>query len=162
MPNGIFRNLSEAEYAVLMDAIPQIAILIGGADGQIDLQEKEWAEKIAHIRSYSYEPELKPLYQDVDKTFKKKYEEIIKKLPTDLTARNKELSQALSVLNNVFMKLNMKHAALLYNGYLSYAEHIAKASGGFLRMFAVNESENDWVGLPMLDPIFFDDFEEEE
>ena len=35
------------------------------------------------------------------------------------------------------------------------------SSGGILGMMAVNVDENEWVGLPMLDPVFYDEYEEE-
>ncbi|HRI01616.1 MAG TPA: hypothetical protein PK006_11230 [Saprospiraceae bacterium] len=162
MVPSIFRNLSENEYAQLIDAVPLISILIAGCDGEIDLKEKQWAEKITGIRTYSHYFEVKPLYQDLDKQFTAKFDQFVSELPIDVAARNKEISNRLSALNNIFSKLPMSVSSKLYNSYLSLAEQVARSSGGFLRMMAKSREENEWVGLPMLDPIFYEEFDEEE
>ena len=46
--------------------------------------------------------------------------------------------------------------------YIAYAEQIARASGGILRMLAVSKEECIFIGLPMIDPIFYNDIEDEE
>ncbi|MDQ3142790.1 MAG: hypothetical protein M3Q56_11155 [Bacteroidota bacterium] len=162
MPAGVFRSLSASEYQKLIDAIPLIAILIAGADGHIDFKEKEWAEKLSKIRSYAHEFDLKAIYQEVDKNFKPNFESWISKLPTNANKRCKEISLELASLNAIFAKLNMRTASQLYNSYLSYSEQVAKASGGFLRLMAVNVEENIYIGLPMLDPIFFEEIDDDE
>ena len=63
--------------------------------------------------------------------------------------------------SELLAKLPLRLAAQMYSSYLSLAEHVAKASGGILGMMAVNVDENEWVGLPMLDPVFYDEYEEE-
>jgi hypothetical protein len=40
MPSGIFRALTDGEYQQLIDAVPLIAILIAGADGNINSKRK--------------------------------------------------------------------------------------------------------------------------
>ncbi|MBK7226839.1 MAG: hypothetical protein WAS56_01705 [Saprospiraceae bacterium] len=162
MPSGIFRSLTDGEYQQLIDAVPLIAILIAGADGNINLKEKEWSQKIVKIRSYSFEYELKPIYQELDKNYINKFESFLNSLPTDHIQRSEVISNKLSELNKILPKINIRNAAQLYNTYLSFAEEVAESCGGFLRMFAVSNEENLWLGLPMLDPIFYDDLEEEE
>lgn len=46
MPSGIFRSLTDGEYQQLIDAVPLIAILIAGADGNINLKEKSGVRKL--------------------------------------------------------------------------------------------------------------------
>lgn len=46
MPSGIFRALTDKEYQLLSDTVPLIAILISGADGHIDLKEKNGAKRL--------------------------------------------------------------------------------------------------------------------
>ena len=48
-----FKILNEDEFLSLKDAVSLIAVLVAGADGKIDDDEKEWSEKITDIRSYS-------------------------------------------------------------------------------------------------------------
>lgn len=162
MPTGVFKNLSENEYQQLIDAVPLIAILIAGADDQIDIKEEAWSQKIVKIRSYAFDYDLKQIYQELEKNFKARFDNFLSTLPKEAESRNTSISNKLETLNPILAKMNIKSSSQLYNTYLSYAEEVAKASGGFLRMLAVSPSENLWIGLPMLDPIFFDDLDEEE
>ncbi|MEP7195347.1 MAG: hypothetical protein ABI851_02435 [Saprospiraceae bacterium] len=160
MPNA-FLSLNNSEYQELIDAVPLIAILIGGADGDFDEKEQEWAKKIVHIRSFAHDVDLKPIYQDLDPVFSEKMKSEINSLPSDLIERNKIISERLSRLNLIFPKLKTAIAARLYEGYIEFADQVAKSSGGFMRMLAVTEEESEWIGLPMLDPIFLISEEEE-
>ncbi|HRG31739.1 MAG: hypothetical protein JNK69_12790 [Saprospiraceae bacterium] len=158
--SGAFRSLSDNEYNLLINSVPLVAVLIAGADGQIDLKEKEWANKIVKIRSFANTIDLKPLYQELELNFSSLLESTIQRFPQNTEKRNQLISKELSQLNPILAKLNIQLASQIYDSLLSYAEHIAKASGGFLRMMSVNSDENIYIGLPMLDPIFFDDSDE--
>lgn len=158
----MFNELTQKEYQLLIDSVPMIAILIAGADNDIDLKEKEWAEKIVKIRSYSNHFDLRSLYKEVDEQFISIFDKLLKELPESPESRNRELSSRLSALNAVFQKLSIRTANQLYSSYLVYAEQIARASGGILRMMSVSKEESMWVGLPMIDPIFYEEGEEEE
>lgn len=160
--NAMFRDLSPIEYQKLLDAVPLIAILIAGADNEIDLKERTWAEKIVKIRSYHNHFDLKAYYKDVDSQFNDGFDRFLNELPSEADNRCNEISKRLTDLNAIFRKVSLRTASQLYGSYLAYAEQIARASGGILRMMSVSREENMWVGLPMLDPIFYDDFEEEE
>lgn len=157
-----YKSLTDAEYETLILAIPRVAILIAGADGQIDLKEKSWAEKIVKIRSFSYAHELKPIYQDLNTRFSSLMEQFIKTYPSDFETRNKQITKELSQLNSILPKLRLHISSQYYDSLIDFAEEVAKASGGFLRMMAVSSEENMYLGLPMLDPIFYDELLEEE
>lgn len=157
-----FNGLKKDEYQLLIEAVPMIAILIAGADNDIDLHEKNWAEKIVKIRSYNNHFDLKPYYKDVDEQFTSLFEKFLNELPKDADARSRELTKRLSTVNELFSKVSMRTANQLYTSFIAYAEQIARASGGILRMMSVSREESMWVGLPMIDPIFFDEIDEEE
>ncbi len=159
--SNVYRTLTNEEYQQIVDAIPLIAILIGGCDNNFDDQEKEWAKKIVHIRTFAHDIDLKPIYQDLNPVFETKLTDLLQQLPTHPDERNKVISKTLSKLNQILPKLKITIAARIYEGYVEFAEQVAKASGGFLRMLAVSAEENVWIGLPMLDPIFSIDEEEE-
>ncbi len=157
-----FRSITDDEYQIILDSIPLIAILIGASDGNFDKHEKEWAKKIVHIRSFAHDIDLKPIYKDLDPVFEEKLNLAYDELPKNLEERNKIIIKKLMRLNGIFPKLKLKIAAGIYEGFLDFAEQVAKASGGFMRMLAVSSEESEWIGLPMLDPIFYVDEEEEE
>lgn len=159
--SNVYRSITNEEYQQIVDAIPLIAVLIGGADNNFDEKEKEWAKKIIHIRTFAHDMDLKPIYQELEPVFEEKIHQFIKDLPQDPPARNKIISEKLAKLNVILPKLKITIASRLYESYIDFAEQVAKASGGFLRMLTVSQEENEWIGLPMLDPIFYMDEEEE-
>jgi len=157
-----FNGLKKEEYQLLIEAVPLIAILIAGADNDIDLYEKNWAEKIVKIRSYSNHFDLKPYYKDVDEQFKELFEKFLKELPKNADARSREITKKLSAVNGLFAKVTMRTANQLYTSFIAYAEQIGRASGNILTMMSISKEESMWIGLPMIDPIFFDEIDEEE
>ena len=74
-------KLSSAQYQELKDALPLITILIAGADGKVDPQELNWAEKLTHIRTYANPEELNGFYEDVQTTFRGDLEKLMSSLP---------------------------------------------------------------------------------
>ncbi len=148
-----FETLSQEELVHLEDAIPQIAVLIAGADGTVDAEEKAWADKLTEIRTYAGDKVLHDFYQDIHANFIIKFNDLLKTLPTDTTQRQEMLSANLAQLNSVLAKLDPRVAYHLYASYLSFAKSIAEATGGFLRFATISKAEKDWISLPMITPI---------
>jgi len=148
-----FEEISRQDFEALKNGISWITILISGADGKIDTDETEWAEKITQIRGYSLPGELHHFYQEVGNDFSGKLDKLIAELPNDSESRTKILSESLAELNDVFPKLENDLAVDLYNSYLSFAKHVAKSSGGFLGMMSISAAEESLIGLPMLNKI---------
>ncbi|HLF65572.1 MAG TPA: hypothetical protein VI603_17550 [Saprospiraceae bacterium] len=157
---SIFKNLSAEEYARLKDAIPQITVLIAGADGTISPGETSWAEKVTNIRSYSAAEEYQDFYREIGETFQSRLDHLIKELPSNAVSRASQISDTLSGVNAVLGKLEPKHAAHVYKELRSFASHVARAGGGFLKFWSVSAEEKKWVELPMLDKFEWHDKEE--
>lgn len=154
-------TLTNDELAQLEDAFAYITILIAGADGKLDQKEIQWAEKIAHIRTYAGEERLKSFHEDVDKTLHTRIEELLGELPAEVPKRSTVITDKLSQLNPILSSLDAYIGAYLYKGYVSFAERVAKSSGGFLSFFTITPEEKKWVGLSMINAIIYDDGEEE-
>lgn len=148
-----FETLTQDELLHLEDAIPQIAVLIAGADGNIDAEEKAWADKLTEIRSYASDAVLHEFYHDIHVNFPIKFNDLVNNLPADTTTRQQVLSDNLSHLNPVLAKLDPRVAHHLYVSYTSFAKSIAEASGGILRFGTISQAEKKWIGLPMITPI---------
>jgi len=157
-----FNTLKEDDLRILTDAVPLIAILIAGADGEIDDEELQWSKKVAHIRSYKMKADLKSFYAEVDKNYLGKLQHFIEVLPSGVTERTKIISEKLTEVNPIMAKLSPEVGAKLYKSFLSFADHVAKASGGVMGFFAVNKAEASLIGLPMIHPITFEHTDEEE
>lgn len=154
--------LSSEEIRLLKDAHAYITVLIAGADGNIDADELSWADKIAQIRTFAGDERLKDFHEAVNHELHEKIQQLIAELPKETDNRNQIISGKLSQLNPVLAALHPSIGAILYKGYVSFAERIAKASGGILSFFTIGPEEKKWIGLPMLTPIVYKVEEEEE
>jgi len=157
----IFNKLRADEYARLKDAIPQITVLVAGADGKITPGETEWAQKVTNIRSYSSAEEYQAFYTEIGATFQQRLDELIATLPADVTERSAKISETLTGLNAILHKLEPKHSAKLYRELKSFANHVARASGGFLKFWSVSAEEKKWISLPMLEEFVWHEEEHE-
>jgi hypothetical protein len=151
-----FEVLNSEEYEDLKNAISWITILIAGADGKIDTAEISWAEKLAQIRSYKIPSELNEYYKEVGEDFHERLHEMINSLPENSEDRQKFLTNKLTELNPILAKLDEEVAAEIYTSFKSFAKHVARASGGFLRFFSVSYEEKSLMDLDMIDPINID------
>jgi len=155
-----FATLTEMQNQLLLDAPALITILVAGADGVIDEQELNWAEKLTHIRSYAEPEELNQYYESVEAAFDLTLENYMSTLPNEQAQRERDISKKLAQLNEVLGRLDNPIAYRLYQSLLSFAKHIAKASGGFLRFGSISREEKKWIGLSMIDPVILEIEEE--
>ncbi len=150
-----FESLSAEEFEKLRLGIAWIAVLIAGADGKIDSSEVTLASKIAKIRSYAGPEELIEFYTEVGSDFATKLPELIDNTPNDKKARTEIAVNKISELNPILAKLPNVIGALMYHSFVSFATHVAKASGGFIRIWSISHEEDKYINLPMLDEIVY-------
>lgn len=155
-------NLTLAENDKLKKAISLITVLIAGADGNIEKEELTWAKKIAGVREYGPPTKLHGFYQEVGVDYDESVNALIETLPKDTSERTAMISTKLKELNPILAKLDNNMAHAYYKSFTSFAEHVAKATGGFLGFFSVSSEEKSLVNLPMLDVIEYDESAEEE
>jgi hypothetical protein len=148
-----FEHLSEEEFDLLVDASALVTVLVGASDGELDREEHLWSEKLMRTRTYSSVKYLNDFYRVAAEGFWVRVQAIMAHYPQTILARNAAISERLAGLNDIFPKLEPKVAFHLYKGLHALAEEVAEASGGFLRIGAVNREESKWVELPMLNPI---------
>ncbi len=155
----LFDGLNTDEQSSMLDAIPLVTILIAGADGDIDHQELEWAEKVTKIRSYSYHESLRDFYLKVGETYGERLNQMLSDFPKETSARTEAISALLAKLNDILAKLDPNLARRYHKSLLSFAKHVAKASGGFLGMGSISREEEALLGLEMIHPIELDEEE---
>ena len=148
--DDIFKSLLPEEYDQLKNAIPLITILVGGADGDLDSQERSWAEKVTNIRSYSLPEEYRGYYTAIGESFTAELDRLIAELPENVSERQMEISRRLTPLNDILAKLENKVAAAMYDELKTFAKHVARASGGILKMWSISAEEKRWIDLPMI------------
>lgn len=148
-----FEKITPEEFKTLTDTIARITILIGGADGKLDKGEKTYAEKIAKIRTYANAESLHGFYREVGRDFSDVVESEVSMLPGILEDRSNVLVQKLALVNDILPKLDRPIAREIYKSYISFAKHVAKASGGFFDFFSISEAEEKWLNLDMINQI---------
>ena len=152
-----FKKLNPDEIELLCDVFPLITLLIGYADGKLDEDEIAWADKITQMRSYSQHESVHEYYEEVHDKFQEKLTNMQNSLPSDNEERLQAISQRLSGLNKILPKLDKVLAWRIYHNLLSFAEHIAKASGGFLGWNSISLEEKKLIKLEMIKPIVLEE-----
>lgn len=155
-------NLTTAENDKLKKAISLITVLIAGADGNIEKEELTWAKKIAGVREYGPPTKLHGFYQEVGVDYEETVNSLIDTLPQEANERTAVISEKLAELNPILAKLDNSTAHAYYRSFVTFAEHVAKATGGILGFFSVSSEEKSLMTLPMIDVIEFDESAEEE
>ncbi|MEM9887510.1 MAG: hypothetical protein AAF849_16560 [Bacteroidota bacterium] len=149
-----FDHLSVQEQQSLFDAIPLITILVAGADGEIDEKEAASAEKLTHIRTFDERSEeVHDYYEQIDDMVESRINSYLKILSKTPLERKAEISTELAKLNPILAKLETTYAAALYQSFLSFAKHIARASGGFFRFLTIGPKEDKVIDLEMIIPV---------
>ncbi|HKK77259.1 MAG TPA: hypothetical protein VJ953_19425 [Saprospiraceae bacterium] len=148
----LLKNLSADEQQQMKDAIAYITILVAGADGNIDKNEISASEKLTKIRSFSFQDELMPYYQEVGKDFSERLDHFLEELPENVEERQEIVSNELKKLNPILAKLSTHYSHIFYDSFVSFARHVAKSSGGIIGFFRVGPEEKQVMDLPMLNP----------
>ncbi|MFN4079278.1 MAG: hypothetical protein ACK4NS_00125 [Saprospiraceae bacterium] len=148
-----FENLSQEERDALFAAPIWISILVAGADGEFDREERRWTDRLVKVKSFSKPRALNPYYKEVGEHFWTKIESALAELPADPNRRAEILNERLAKLNDTLAKLPQALGAGLYKSWLTIADEAARASGGFLRIGSISAAEARWIHLPMLQPI---------
>lgn len=145
-----FENLREDEIEVLVDAPVYVAILIAGADGDIDKAERKEAVEVAHSKQGRAREQLVEYYKLVGEKFEQKFTQKISELPDDAEERNKAIVTELRKLNFILPKIDKNFAVKLYASLKDLAKKIAEASGGILGYLSVSYEESKLIELKMI------------
>lgn len=145
-----FVPLREDEREILLDAPILVSILIAGADGNIDEQEKRKAIDIAQTKQSRAREQLSDYYNLVGERFEDRFYKLIEELPKDTEARTDRLCIELRKLNFILPKVDIKFGIKLHASLKDLAKKIAEASGGVLGYLSVSYEEAKLMKLEML------------
>lgn len=143
-----FEKLREDEVDVLMKAPVYVAILIAGADGDIDKSERKEAIDIAHNRQSRSREQLSEYYKHVD--FDGEFEKLVNELPSGTEERTTAITRELRKLNFILKKVDRAFAVKLHASLKDLAKKVAEASGGLLSYLTVSYEESKLMELKML------------
>lgn len=149
-----FKDLREDEIDVLMKAPIYVAILIAGADGEIDSSEKKEAIAIANNRQSRSREQLNEYFKNIH--FDRDFDKLVSTLPSGTDERNTAIIRELRKLNFILKKIDRSFAIKLHASLKDLAKKIAEASGGVLSYLTVSYEESKLMELKMLqDPATF-------
>ena len=153
MKSGI-ENLTAAEKDFLYQVPAMIAILIAGADNDLDEKERTAAVELTKYKKLGYpHPLVQAYYAKVFDDFENHLYGLIKEYPGLAELRNPIIMKQLEQLNTIFPKLTNDFSSELYKSFRQYAMQVAESSGGLLGFFSVGHEEKEWLSLPgVLDP----------
>ncbi len=145
-----FEHLRPDDRELMLNAPVLVAILIAGADGNIDKAERKEAISIARAKQSRSREQLVKYYKEVGERFEDKFNELINTLPKDTQARTDQIISELRKLNFIFAKIDKTFCIKLYASLKELAKRIAEASGGILGYMTVSYEESKLMELKMI------------
>ena len=142
--------LNKEDKELIMKTPAFIAVLMAGADNDIDPQEVNRAVELVNVKTFSEKQDLQTYYQEVEKTIERDINSIIDALPKTAEERNPIISDELAKLNHALGKIKASYAHDLYKSWKGYAGSVARSWGGIMGINSVSNHEEKWVNLPML------------
>lgn len=142
-----FENLREDEVEVLIKAPVYVAVLIAGADGNIDKSERKEAIEIARSKQSRAREQLVDYYKVVGESFEATFNQLVDELPNDPEERNPIINTELRKLNFIFPKIDKNFSVKLHASLKELAKKIAEASGGVLGYLSVGYEEKRLLDL---------------
>lgn len=145
-----FEPLREDEIDVVVKAPVYVAILIAGADGEIDKAERREAITIARAKQSRSREQLVEFYKIVGDDFENTFNKLIDELPSGTDERNYAITKELRKLNFILPKIDSGFAVKFYASLKELAKRIAEASGGVLGYLSIGYEEAKLMELRML------------
>ena len=145
-----FENLSQSEQELMFSLPVYVAVLIAGADGDIDNREVSKANNLANDKLKNARKDLIAYYTEANENFEDKLKMAIANLASGTAERQKYLVEKLKESNECFDKIPKKYAIALYSSLKEIAKKIAEASGGVFGYMAIDFEESKLIELKMI------------
>lgn len=147
-----FRNLSESEINLMLNAPALVTLLIAGAEGKIDEKETDWGAKVAHFRAEDKNSIMQNYYKEVDSIFNDSLAAYLSGFPEDVKERTDKINSELAKINDILPKLDKNFAAEFYKGIISLSKQVAKADGGIWGYGSISPEEQKLIDLDVINP----------
>ena len=130
-----FENLQPEEKELLFKAPALISVYESSSLNEINSTRKADAIKLAHLRTFAATPLLIPFYMEVEKDFKKHFEEIAKKYAPLDEEKRAELKKEMESIEPVLNKLDRAYSQTLRSSFNKFARHVQHAGQSVLEYF---------------------------
>ncbi len=108
-----FRKLTIEERELLLKAPELVSALAASWSHEISSAQKADAIKMAHLKTFTANPLLISYYGEVEKNFKKYFDETVKGFAPFTDLKRESLKEEINELNKVIFKLNKEFAIVL-------------------------------------------------
>src|SRR4051812_11511015 len=121
--NKFFEHMEDSDLAFLLEIPVVITFLVAGCDNNIDVQEKDWAERLIEFRSQRNHPALVEYYTEVERNWEDHFQKYAARLIDyeDVSLRTSYLNEMLAKSNDIILKLDPVTATLLYESFKTFA-----------------------------------------
>jgi hypothetical protein len=121
-------KLTTEERSLLCKAPVLVSVLVSCSFNEVNKYQEGDAIKLAHLKTFTAIPLLRPYYREVEMAFKEQFETSIRKyFPFD-EAKLNELKGEIDKVDIVIGKLDKEYAHALHNSLQGYANHVKKAA----------------------------------
>jgi hypothetical protein len=146
-----FNTLRDDEIEILMNSPSMVAVLIAGADDDIDKDEKKIAIKFVKSQTKNDEDSLGNFYKEMNEQFEETFNGYVADLHQLLDHREHAIVAYLRQLNSILPKLDPEVAIDYHQFLLELGKTVAGASGGVFGMAKVSKEEAAHLGLDMIE-----------
>ena len=130
-----FEHLTKEETELLMKAPVLVSVLAASYHHEISKEARADAIRLAHLKTFTAVPLLRPYYTEVEKNFKSNFEAIVKAFAPFNDENRELLLRELDDITLVMFKLDKQFAATLQWSLSKYAAHVKKAERVLLENF---------------------------
>ena len=135
-----FQKLSEEEKDFAHRVPILAAILVAGADDDVEQIEKKVAAQVTYFKGHTTS-QLKEFYTEVSEDFHEKFETMMTKYPANAAERNPAIREDLARLDEIIPKMDRVRGDEFVDSILSVARQVAEASGGLLGYANIKPAE---------------------
>ena len=128
------KKLTNEEITLLMEAPVLVSLMAISQDGNMDHKERNDAIEMAHLRTYTSDPLLRPYYKLAEESFTTNLNALsIQFDPLD--GNQKSIENRLKKIYALLEKLNPEYSRMMKESLKSYAYHVATVHPKFSDFF---------------------------
>ncbi len=130
-----FEKLTKGDQELLMKAPVLLSVLASCSDKEINKTQKADAIKLAHIKTFTAVPLLRPYYMEVEKNFQHQFEETAAAFyPFDESKRG-ALKMEIRKVQDALNRIDKNFADALTGSLHRYASHVKRATHSIFQDF---------------------------
>lgn len=130
-----FEHLTEEERAMLYKAPVLVSVLAACSYKEINPAKKKDAIRLAHLKTFTAVPLLKPYYTEVEKTFADEFEKTATEYYPFDEQRRAALQAELYKVDGLMHKLDKNFAEALQKSLQRYATHVKRSTHSVFQDF---------------------------